>query len=171
MEIERKWLVNGWPEGSLPLLAEQEMDQGYLTVRPTCRIRREAQKGGETDYVLCLKSGSGLVRHEVEVKVSREKYDEICEMIGLPLVPKVRRTYLLPDGLHLEVNHVDEGTPTEFWYAEIEYGSEEEARSWTPGVEWLRDYLSDDVTDEPSQTMGEYWLLTRVGQQEQKNPE
>ena len=30
------------------------------------------------------------------------------------LLPKLRRSYLLPDGLVLEVNHVDEGQPTEF---------------------------------------------------------
>jgi len=45
---------------------------------------------------------------------------------------KERRTYRLPDGLHLEVNHVDEGLPTEFWYAEIEYETEEQALAWKP---------------------------------------
>ena len=50
MEIERKWMVNGWPEGenfpALPLKEEFAMRQGYISVRPTVRIREEALKGG-----------------------------------------------------------------------------------------------------------------------------
>ena len=64
MEIERKWMVNGWPEGenlpALPLKEEFAMRQGYISVRPTVRIREEALKGGGTAYILCFKSGSGL---------------------------------------------------------------------------------------------------------------
>ena len=41
MEIERKWMVKGWPEG-LPLRKEFAMRQGYISVRPTVRIREEA---------------------------------------------------------------------------------------------------------------------------------
>lgn len=40
MEIERKWMVTGWPEG-LPMTEDYRMDQGYISVRPTVRIRRE----------------------------------------------------------------------------------------------------------------------------------
>ena len=40
MEIERKWMVQGWPEG-YPLRKEEEMRQGYVSVRPTVRIREE----------------------------------------------------------------------------------------------------------------------------------
>ena len=54
MEIERKWMVHGWPQG-LPLTETYQMDQGYLTVRPTVRIRREALQGGATALVLCFK--------------------------------------------------------------------------------------------------------------------
>ena len=64
MEIERKWMVAGWPEG-LPLTETFEMDQGYLCVRPTVRIRREAKAGGRTAYVLCFKGApdpTGLAR-------------------------------------------------------------------------------------------------------------
>ena len=50
MEIERKWMVKGWPEG-LPLREEFSMRQGYISVRPTVRIREEALTGGRTDYI------------------------------------------------------------------------------------------------------------------------
>ncbi len=164
MEIERKWMVSGWPEAKLPLLVEHSMRQGYLTVHPTVRIREEAVTGGDTAYVICFKSGSGLVRQEIELTTTREKFAELEEMIALPLIPKVRRTYALPDGMHLEVNHVDEGLPTEFWYAEVEYPSEEQARNWDPASVGLAKYLLDDVTDQPGQSMGAYWLATRGGQ-------
>ena len=45
MEIERKWMVTGWPEG-LTQTSDYQMDQGYVSVRPTVRIRREALQGG-----------------------------------------------------------------------------------------------------------------------------
>ena len=166
MEIERKWMVNYWPpeELGLPLLYEQSMRQGYISVRPTVRIREEATTGGNTEYVLCFKSGAGLVRKEIEMNISGDKFLELEDLIGLPLIPKLRRTYALPDGLKLEVNHVDEGLPTEFWYAEIEYASEEQAKDWDASFvsPVLADYLNDDVTQQPGQTMGAYWIVTRL---------
>lgn len=61
MEIERKWMVQGWPQG-LPLLETYRMDQGYISVRPTVRIRREALQGGRTALVLCFKGAPGQNR-------------------------------------------------------------------------------------------------------------
>ena len=96
--------------------------------------------------------------------IPKEKFLELEDLIGLPLIPKIRRTYLLPDGNKLEINHVDEGQPTEFWYAEIEYKSVEEARNWSAASlsPVLADYLDDDVTEQPGQTMGAYWIVTRL---------
>lgn len=167
MEIERKWMVNGWPEGenfpALPLKEEFAMRQGYISVHPTVRIREEALKGGKTDHVLCFKSGGGLAREEIERSIDKELFDELEQkIIGKPLIEKVRRSYLLPDGLVLEVNHVDAGQPTEFWYAEVEYRSVEQARAWDPSSCGLAEYLNDDVTDQPGQSMGEYWNQTRM---------
>uniref|UniRef100_I5AVB1 CYTH domain-containing protein n=1 Tax=Eubacterium cellulosolvens (strain ATCC 43171 / JCM 9499 / 6) TaxID=633697 RepID=I5AVB1_EUBC6 len=161
MEIERKWMVNGWPEGDLPLLFEQNMRQGYITTAPTVRIREEAEVNGKTEYILCFKSSGTLARKEIEIAISREKFEELEDLIGLPLIPKVRRTYQLSDGHHLEVNHVDEGLPSEFWYAEVEFLTEDEARSWNPDEASLSDYLNNEVTNQPGQSMGAYWLVTR----------
>ena len=145
MEIERKWMVNGWPEGenlpALPLKEEFAMRQGYISVRPTVRIREEALKGGETAYILCFKSGSGLAREEIERPIDKKLFDELeTKIIGKPL---------------------DEGQPTAFWYAEVEYPTVDAARSWKPEAFGLADYLNDDVTDQPGQSMGAYWEQTR----------
>ena len=164
MEIERKWMVEGWPQADLdlPLVKEQKMRQGYLhALSPIVRIREEAAAGGDTAYILCIKSAGLLVREEVEVKIPPEKFKRLEKVIGLPLIEKEQRVYKLPDGLHLEVNHVDEGLPTEFWYAEIEYNSEEQARGWTPQDAQLAAYLGEDVTEQPGQSMAAYWLQTR----------
>ena len=168
MEIERKWMVKGWPpeDRSLPLISEQSMRQGYISVHPTVRIREESETGGNTAYILCFKSAgnaSGLSRQEIEFPISREQFGQLEELIGIPLIPKLRRTYLLPDGHHLEVSLVDEGMATEFMYAEIEYASEEQAIAWDPASAGLSEYLSDDVTGDPGQTMGAYWQITRQG--------
>ena len=69
--------------------------------------------------------------------------------------------YMLPDGMVLEVNHVDEGQPTEFWYAEVEYPTVEAALAWQPDSCGLGAYLNDEVTNQPGQSMGEYWVETR----------
>ena len=161
MEIERKWMVKGWPEG-LPLKEEFAMRQGYISVRPTVRIREEALTGGKTDYILCFKSGGGLAREEIERSIDKALFDDLeHKIIGKPLIPKLRRSYVLPDGMVLEVNHVDEGQPTEFWYAEVEYPTVEAARSWQPEAVGLADYLRDEVTDQTGQSMGAYWVQTR----------
>lgn len=198
MEIERKWMVQGWPEG-YPLRKEEEMRQGYVSVRPTVRIREEkllvsgdgtlAQnqampQDGEAqnaagvedsaaqcptkplkdEFILCFKSKGRLSRKEIEFPIEEARFRELEDLIGLPLIPKLRRTYQLPDGHQLEVNHVDEGAPTEFWYAEVEFGSEDEARAFDPALVGLGEYLTDDVTEQPGQSMGAYWVATRLQQ-------
>ena len=161
MEIERKWLVNGWPEPELPLLDVQQMRQGYISVHPTVRIREERTAGGPPSYILCFKSGGKLVRREIEISLEEDTFHELESLIGLPLIPKERRTYLLPDGLHLEVNLVDADSSTSFWYAEVEFPSVEEADAWRPEPS-LSAYLCSEVTQEKGYSMGAYWKRTRM---------
>ncbi|MDO5538581.1 MAG: hypothetical protein Q4F83_00695 [Eubacteriales bacterium] len=169
MEIERKWMVNGWPRG-LKLLETYRMDQGYISVRPTVRIRREALEGGRTALVLCFKGApgkGGLSRSEIETEINEKLFRQLEELIGLPMIRKIRRTYLTPDGYHLEVNSVDEGLPSAFWYAEIEYKTEDEARSWQAKSVGLGEYLNDECTGKPGSSMGEYWISTRLKGEEE----
>ncbi len=163
MEIERKWMVEGWPEG-LPLIYTEEMRQGYINVRPTVRIREEIRDYGEPEYILCFKSEGGLARKEIEMPVSEEIFAQLEDLIGLPMIDKERRTYQLPCGHKLEVNHVDKGQPGEFWYTEIEFDSVEEALTWKPEGS-LAEYLHNEVTGKPGSTMGAYWLRTRCKMQ------
>lgn len=86
MEIERRWLVEGWP--ALTPSSVLRMDQGYFAVRPAIRIRREAVLGGETRYVLCFKGGAGLAREEVEVDVDEGRYLRLKAMLSGPMIEK-----------------------------------------------------------------------------------
>ena len=115
MEIERKWMVTNWPdEKSFPLTETYQMDQGYISVRPTVRIRREALQGGRTALVLCFKGAGTLSREEIETEIDADLFARLEHLIGKPLIKKERRSYRLPDGLTLEVNCVDKGLPTAF---------------------------------------------------------
>lgn len=160
MEIERKWLTDGWPQG----LEEQRrilMRQGYITTRPTVRIRSEAS-GDVTEYVLCFKGAAGpdgLAREEIETNIAPELFAKLEAFIGRPLIEKEQRRYSLPGGLTLEVNQVDRGQPGKFFYAEVEFPTREAALAWQPGE--LGEYLSDEVTGKPGQSMAAYWTETR----------
>ena len=155
VEIERKWMVRGWPN-NFELLYVEKMRQGYISTSPTVRIRDEDSK-----YILCFKSKGKLSRKEIEMEISKDKFDELEDLIGLPLIDKVRKTYLLSDGHHLEVNFVDE----KFYYAEVEFSNEEEALAFNPQDVNLADYLNDEVTYQKGQSMAAYWIETRVNRQ------
>ena len=160
MEIERKWLTDGWPQG----VEEQRcilMRQGYITTRPTVRIRSEAS-GDVTEYVLCFKGAAGpdgLAREEIETNIAPELFAKLEAFIGRPIIEKEQRRYALPGGLTLEVNQVDRGRPGEFFYAEVEFPTREAALAWQPGE--LGEYLSDEITGKPGQSMAAYWTETR----------
>lgn len=160
MEIERKWLTNSWPENMEPA-AEYRMRQGYINLHPTVRIREEAGPD-KTAYVLCFKGpagADGLAREEIETEIERELFERLEKFIGKPLIQKTQRRYTLDGGLVLEVNQVDAGQPGEFFYAEVEFPTREEAIAWQPGA--LQSYLDNEVTGTPGQSMAAYWASTR----------
>ena len=159
MEIERKWLVSGWPE-ERPARVIQ-MDQGYIALRPTVRIRREAE-GEAVRCVLCFKGApdaAGLAREEIETEISPELFRRLENFTGQPLIRKEQRRYPLENGLTLEVNQVDAGRPESFFYAEVEFPSREAALAWQPG-RWAQ-YLAQEVTGQPGESMAAYWARTR----------
>lgn len=161
MEIERKWLTQGWPEGAA-LQRTIQMEQGYIALRPTVRIRREAE-GDTVRHVLCFKGkadAAGLAREEIELELTSDQFSRLEDLIGLPLIQKEQRRYLLDGGLVLEVNQVDKGQPGEFFYAEVEFPTREAALAWKPGI--LSDYLSHEVTGQPGFSMADYWVSARL---------
>ena len=159
MEIERRWLVQDWP--NLSPAATFYMEQGYFSTRPAIRIREEALEGGTTAYVLCFKGGAGLVREEIEISVDRDRYQRLKAMLGKPMIQKEQHRYPLPGGFTLDVNSVDPHLETGFFYAEVEFPDEASALAWTP-PEDLKAYLSQEVTGQPGESMAAYWARTRT---------
>jgi adenylate cyclase len=87
-EIERVWVLRGSPAIPADLPVETwEIEQGYLAPLaqserelaaigfPEGRLRRSAGPGGATRYFHTVKSGSGVVRTEVEREITREEFE------------------------------------------------------------------------------------------------
>lgn len=150
MEIERKWEICGFPQ-ELPLLESVLMRQGYLVTEPVVRIRSE-ERAGECRYILCIKGQGTLVREEIETPISRETFERIARMLPAPLICKEYRAYRLPDGHRLEVSLVDGQEPDGFFYAEVEFDTEEEAHTFA-----APSFLGKELTELPGSSMSAYW--------------
>lgn len=149
MEIERKFKLTAFPT-DLTLAVELDQYQGYLATDPEVRIRRtENHTEGTENYILCIKSVGDLVRHEVETPITRTQFEELASMLAYPLIHKQLNAYHLPDGHIIECSIVDGGA---FAYAEVEFDSVEEAKSWIP-PEWL----GREMTYEKGFKMRSYW--------------
>jgi adenylate cyclase len=134
MEVERKFLV-----GELPDLAatdSDEIEQGYLAIGSDGEVRVR-QKGER--LVLTAKRGSGLSRDEAEVELDQASFSELWPLTEGRRLHK--RRHVVPHGdLKIEVD-IYEGDLEGLCVAEIEFASEEEAKSFDPP-----DWLGEDVT-------------------------
>ncbi|MBO7515385.1 MAG: CYTH domain-containing protein [Lachnospiraceae bacterium] len=88
MEIERKFLVDldGLDIEAYP---SKELEQGYLSVDPVVRVRREGDA-----YYLTYKSGYGLVRVEENLPLTKESYEHLLEKADGYVITK--RRYRIP---------------------------------------------------------------------------
>ncbi len=149
-EIERKFLIEDFPH-ELPLVEEATVWQGYISADPVVRIRKKETAKG-TGYRLCFKSKGTLVRKEIEMDLTAEKFEALSELLDAPLIRKDFKVFLLPDGHHLECSLVDRDTPTSFYYAEVEFPSVEQANAFVPPT-----FLGEEKTEDPAFTMSGYW--------------
>lgn len=147
-EIERKWLIEGFP--NYPLLYIAQMVQGYLTFEPTVRIRKSEAEGKAT-YFLTIKGKGTLSRTEVEFPIEKEQFEALSGLLVAPSAKKELRVYSLPGGEKLECSRVDEGEATAFYYAEVEFDSVEAANAFIPPA-----FLGQEVTEKQGLTMAAY---------------
>ena len=81
MEIERKFLINELPK-DLDSYEKIEIEQGYISNKPTIRIRKANEK-----YLLTVKSkfgvsaneGGPIVNNEHEFEITKEEYKEVSD--------------------------------------------------------------------------------------------
>ncbi len=156
MEIERRWLVEGWPALTPP---------SFEWIRATLPSAPPSASAGRPSWAgrpvtSSASGGAGLAREEVEVDVDEGRYLRLKAMLSGPMIEKEQRRYSLPGGLTLEVNQVDPALESGFYYAEVEFDTEAAALAWTP-PEALTAYLSHEVTGQPGESMAAYWARTR----------
>lgn len=155
MEIERKFLLTGFPFG-LQTLEEKYLEQGYLHCgSPEVRIRKGVLKD-RIEYKLAIKGDGLLSREEVEFDISEAEYEQLKTIVPAKMITKDYKVYDL-EGLRLEVSYVDAGNHSEFFYAEIEFSSEEEAEKFNPPS-----FLFEEVTYDRNYKMKNYWKRTRL---------
>ncbi|NLW79921.1 MAG: hypothetical protein GXY32_11025 [Ruminococcaceae bacterium] len=149
VEIERKWLMDGFPEQSYD--KEYTTEQGYLAFgQAVVRIRRYVDEPAK-DCILTIKGGGTLMRTEVETTLTPDQYEALLPLLAAPSARKKTRLYPLPGGLMLECSLVDEGEPTAFYYAEVEFASIEAAQAFVAPP-----WLGREVTEEPGHSMAAY---------------
>jgi adenylate cyclase len=136
MEVERKFLVHEPPD--LHGTEYDEIEQGYLAIGADgeVRVRRKGDR-----LVLTAKRGEGLSRHEAEIELARQAFDELWPLTEGRRLHK--RRHVVPHGdLRIEVD-VYEGELEGLVVAEIEFSSEDEARRFEPPA-WLSDEVTGD---------------------------
>lgn len=155
MEIERRFIVTQFPDDEI--LKKTYMEQGYLcTTDIEARIRMTINEYKKT-YKICFKSDGTLSRKEVEFEIEKEHYEELASLIDGELIKKEFRVYALGKN-RLEVSYVDGGTSHAYYYAEVEFDSEEEAMHFN--AEEVP-YLVKEVTYDKQYNMKNYWKRTR----------
>lgn len=156
-EIERKWLMDGFPE--LPHHSEEFQQQGYLSFGPaTVRLRKTEYAGAAAQYWLTIKGGGGLQRTEVELPLDVGQFAALWPLLAGPGATKRLRRYRLPGGQELECSLVDEGEAGAFYYAEVEFASLAEAEAFAPPA-----WLGREVTGTPGYSMAEHCRQKQKG--------
>lgn len=127
------------------------VEQAYVSVNPEVRIRSK----NNVDFFLTMKDNGDIVRNELEISISEERYRWILKtMVGNRPIKKRYRKYQLPDQLILEVSEVDNGV---FSYAEVEFSSIEEARCFQ-----RLPFMVEEVSENAEYRMRSYWAKTRL---------
>lgn len=148
MEIERKFTIKKLPE-NLESYPCHHIEQGYLSVTPVVRVRKE-----DDEYYLTYKGSGMLAREESNLALNEDAYYHLREKADGNIISKKR--YLIP----LKNPGFKEGFPTPpedycltieldvfdvpfapLTMAEVEFGSREAAEAFVPP-----DWFDEDVT-------------------------
>ena len=150
MEIERKFMIKRLPENleDYPLL---HVEQGYLSVSPVIRVRKENE-----DYYLTYKGSGMMARDEVNLSLNEEAYYHLREKADGKIISKKRYLIPLPHPTFSTANGFPK-PPADYHLtieldvfdppfapliiAEVEFGSKEAAEAFIPP-----DWFGEDVT-------------------------
>ena len=159
MEIERKWLIKGFP--NWPHKTHCYIFQTYVATYDDCEIRirycepaLNHQGKTITPYKFTYKSGGDLSRIEVEKELKACEYDELKKTISYPAIIKDFYTFQF-DGKSIEMSRVD----NDWYYAEVEFINQLEAEVYE--FPWP-ELVIKEVTEDKEYKMKNYWRKTRL---------
>ena len=160
MEIERKWLVAGFPK-NWPHKTHCYIFQTYISSYNDCEIRvRYCEPAidhkGKTisPYKFTYKSGGTLKRLEVEKELTASEFNELKQTVPYPAIFKDFYTFQF-DGKSIEISRVDNN----FYYAEVEFNNQLEAEAFE--FPWS-DLVIKEVTEDEKYKMKDYWRKSRI---------
>ena len=133
MEIERKFLLKELP-ANLESYPVRHLEQGYLCTAPVVRIRRDNDK-----YELTYKGKGCMVREEHNLPLTKEAYEHLRTKIDGRLI--VKKRYMIPYEKYTIELDVFEGDLAPLTLAEVEFSSEEDAKTFV-----APDWFDEDVT-------------------------
>lgn len=132
-EIERKWILPEMPaELNTPKLLSTVhgifICQAYVLADKDAEVRIRRKNG--QGHFLTVKSSGGLVREEVGVKISPEKFSALLSLADGEVIEKYRYPVNLPTGQILEIDQYA-GHLAGLVVVECEFPDEKSARSFT----------------------------------------
>lgn len=136
MEIERKYLFDQLPF-NLKQLTCKQVEQGYISSFPTIRIRKM-----DDEYFLTVKSKGTLVRHEYEIPISKEEYENLVPKVDSKFICKKRYYLPLNETLTAEID-VFEKEHEGMKMVEVEFPHLDMANSFVPP-----DWFGEEVTEQ-----------------------
>ena len=135
-EIERKFLVRELPS-NLKNCESRPIEQGYFAAkRDGTQVR--LRKAG-TQYSLTFKRGRGVKRHEWEIALIPEQFNELWPTTEGRRLRKTR--YDVPYGEHVIEVDIYAGLNKGVIVAEVEFDDERQCESFVPP-----DWFGDEVT-------------------------
>ncbi|MFN8162876.1 MAG: CYTH domain-containing protein [Solirubrobacterales bacterium] len=139
LEIERKFLVAERP-GWLPTCAAERIEQGYLALAEGVEVRL---RSADDRRLLTVKQGDGAVREEVEIGLDEAQFRALWPLAQPRRLAKTRYRVPLEAGLEAEIDAYEEGLEG-LLVAEVEFGSEEASRDFSPPP-----WLGQEITGDP----------------------
>ncbi len=160
MEIERKWLVSGFPqEGIAKINSKVKLEQIYISTEPEIRLRKRRPDGDYPrgiPYRICMKSEGTLSREEFQSEIDSAFYDDVAEYLDKDPIRKYCINYDDGKGHEVSIARVDGS----WFYAEVEFDSEAEALDYK--FPWP-EIVVKEVTKDKAYKMKNYWKRTRLG--------
>lgn len=136
MEIERKFLIKQIPKDCTSFPCRQ-IEQAYLNTDPVVRVRRDNE-----DYYLTYKGKGLLSREEYNLPLNKEAYEHLLSKADGIILTKKRYMIPVPGNEHLTIElDVFEGHYNGLILAEVEFSTEEEAKTFNPPS-----WFGEDVT-------------------------